>query len=234
MSQISETVKILIIINIILFVGTLSMPGTLEQLFALYYYENPSFRFWQYLTHMFMHANIPHLAFNMLALWMFGTPLERQWGSKKFLFFYLSAGLGAALVYTVANYIQFQMDLKVLLDAGYTREVIYTALEDGRNVFPQFGPMLEEYFTTAVGASGAVYGVLVAFAMAYPDAKLMLIFLPIPIKAKYFVPILLLLDTFGGVFGSPLGIAHWAHVGGALFGFMMAWSWRKQQFNHFN
>lgn len=231
MYQLSETVKVLIIINVIMFVGAYSMP-VLDELFALYYYENPLFKVWQYVTHMFMHANIPHLLFNMFALWMFGTPLEKQWGSKKFIFFYFSAGLGAALVHTISNYVGFQIDLNTLAANGISRETAFEVMLSGRN-YPGLGVMFDDFFQPAVGASGAIYGVLVAFAIAYPEAKLMLIFLPVPIKAKYFVPALLLLDTFGGVFGSPLNIAHWAHLGGAIFGFIMAWSWRKSQFNQY-
>ena len=231
MYSITETVKVLIIINILMFVGAYSMP-VLDDLFSLYYFENPLFQFWQYVTHMFMHANLPHLLFNMFALWMFGTPLERQWGSKKFIFFYFSAGLGAALIYTLSNYIGLELDFQTLAERGIPREIAYEAMLSGRN-YPNLGVLFKDFFVPAVGASGAIYGVLVAFAFSYPDAKLMLIFLPIPIKAKYFVPALLLLDTFGGVFGSPLNIAHWAHLGGALFGFIMAMSWRKNQFRQY-
>ncbi|MDC7998915.1 rhomboid family intramembrane serine protease [Gilvibacter sediminis] len=231
MYSISETVKVLLIINVIVFVGTMSMPDTMYQLFSLYFYENPSFKFWQPVTHMFMHGSVSHIAFNMLGLWMFGTPLERQWGSKRFLFFYFSAGLGAALIHTLANYIDLQLDINFLTQVGIGRDLIDEAIANGQ-VFVDYPNInFEGYFVPAVGASGAVYGVMTAFAVYYPNAQLMMIFLPIPIKAKYFVPLILIGYTVLNLTDNLPGIAHWAHVGGALFGFIMAWSWRKTMFN---
>ncbi len=226
MLRVSDTVKALIIINVIVFVGAMSMQETAIRLFALFYYENPSFEFWQPLTHMFMHGGLTHLAFNMIGLWMFGTPLEQRWGVKKFLFFYFSAGLGAALVQTGANYIELQLGIQELLGYGFTQENIQQALATGQ-YFPDYPGTLESYYSAAVGASGAIYGIMVAFAVYHPNAKLMLIFLPVPIAAKYFIPLVLIAAIIFGSTGTLGGIGHWAHIGGALFGFIMAWSWRK-------
>ena len=107
MGRITDTVKVLIIINVLFFVGKLTMPDLADRLFSLYYFESPNFKFWQPVTHMFMHGGFGHILFNMFGLWMFGSPLEMQWGRNKFLFFYFSAGLGAALIHTLVNYYHF-------------------------------------------------------------------------------------------------------------------------------
>lgn len=244
MGRITETVKILIIINVLFFVGKLAMPDLADRLFSLYYFENPNFNFWQPITHMFMHGDFGHILFNMFGLWMFGSPLEMQWGRNKFLFFYFSAGLGAALIHTLVNYYHFQAGFETLLSVGASENEIWdlvnNTLKEGsyRNL-NELGNQAQNFFTSfntpALGASGAIYGVLVAFGLMYPNMELMLIFLPIPIKAKYFIPVLILIDLFSGITGFSLfgqGIAHWAHIGGALFGFIMAYYWKKNSFNH--
>lgn len=242
MGRITETVKVLIIVNVLFFGGTLLAEEIAYRLFSLYYFENPNFRFWQPVTHMFMHGGLMHILFNMYALWAFGTPLEAQWGRKKFLFFYFSAGLGAALIHSLVNYLQFHSGYDALLQAGLMPEDIQRILETGQyntailNSVPgeTLQKFYEAYYNQAVGASGAIYGILVAFGLMYPNVELMLIFLPIPIKAKYFIPALILLDLFSGVTGFSVfgqNIANWAHIGGALFGFIMAYYWKKNSFN---
>jgi len=229
------------------------MPEVFDRLFSLYYFDNPNFKVWQPITHMFMHADFMHILFNMFALYMFGSPLEMVWGKKKFLFFYFSAGLGAAVIHTLVNYYHVQSGFQALLDAGRTPTQIleqmadimsqvasnatgqYSTREYGGVPIQQIGAMTESYEGYARGASGAVMGVLVAFGLLYPNMELMLLFLPIPIKAKYFIPVLVLIDLFSGLTGVSLfgqGIAHWAHLGGALFGFVMAYYWKKNSFNN--
>jgi membrane associated rhomboid family serine protease len=241
MMNITPVVKQLLIINIIFFIGTQFVPIA-ETYFALYYFENPAFKAWQPLTHMFMHGNLMHIAFNMFALYSFGSNLEYIWGSKKFLFFYLSCGLGAALIHTAANYYQFHEGLNVLIENGYNKAEILKILAEGKydqqwtQLLGQsdFSHFIQSYMVPAVGASGAIYGLLAAFAFMFPNAELLLFFIPVPVKAKYFVPILVLLDLFSGITGSSVmggGIAHFAHVGGALFGILMVWFWKKNQFN---
>lgn len=239
MGRMSETIKVLIVVNVLFFVGTLTLGDRAYQLFSLFYYENPNFQVWQPLTHMFMHGGLFHILFNMYALWAFGTPLEIQWGRKKFLFFYFSAGLGAALIHTLVNYYQVHTAMDAMMSLGLSHDDVMTAFNTKVYNGPAAGEATKElmasgysaFNTPAVGASGAIYGVLVAFGMMYPTAELMLIFFPVPIKAKYFIPGIIVMDLFFGLTGSPFGIAHWAHLGGALFGFIMAYYWKKNSFD---
>lgn len=240
MRGLTEAIKHLIIINVLFFLATQLYGDQMVEWFSLWYYQNPSFRWWQPVTHMFMHGGFMHILFNMYALWAFGSPLERMWGRNKFLFFYFSAGLGAALIHTLMNYYNVQQGLNALELAGVPRSHILELLKNGQydtnwehlvsgNTVHNF---LGAFNGVALGASGAVYGVLVAFAFLFPNAELMLIFLPIPIKAKYFVPLLILSDVFFGFSGYDTGTAHFAHVGGALIGFLMMWYWKRNQFNN--
>lgn len=240
MGRITDTVKVLIIINVLFFIGTLTTGDVSYKLFSLYYFESPNFKFWQPFTHMFMHGGFGHILFNMYGLWAFGSPLEQRWGRNKFLFFYFSAGLGAALIHTLVNYYQIQSGVDALLAGGWSQSDVTNFLTTGTGgsqsileVVSQdkINNLFSAFNTPAVGASGAIYGVLVAFGLMFPNVALMLIFLPIPIKAKYFIPLIILGDLFFGITGSPFGIAHWAHIGGALFGFIMAYYWKKNSFN---
>lgn len=241
--QISPTVKQLLIINILFFIGTQMVGEQAYNYLSLFFFENAKFQYWQPLTHMFMHGGFMHIAFNMFALYSFGSALEHFWGGKKFLFFYISCGLGAALLHTGVNYFMFHQGLNALIEAGFNPTEIYALLNDGRmdnTWIDTLGNSGLSNFTgafasPAVGASGAIYGLLVAFAFMVPNAELALMFIPIPIKAKYFVPGLLCIDLFLGlkgesIFGGASGIAHFAHIGGALVGFLMMWYWKKNQF----
>lgn len=243
MMNMTETVKQLIIINIIFFVGSLLVPAAGDFL-ALFYFENANFKVWQPLTHMFMHGGIMHIFFNMFALFSFGSALEHFWGGKKFLFFYISCGLGAAALHTAVNYYEFHQGLSVLAENGFKQDAILATLAEGKfdtrwqevMSASNFTSFMQSYLTPAVGASGAIYGLLVAFAFMFPNAELALLFIPVPVKAKYFVPGLLVLDLYLGltgksIFGGPSGIAHFAHIGGAIVGFIMMWYWKKNQFN---
>lgn len=238
MGRLTEAIKHLLIINVLFFVGTLLIGDQLYQWFSLWFPENQNFEWWQVVSHMFMHGNFMHILFNMYALWAFGSPLERLWGRNKFLFFYFSAGIGAALIHTASNYFFFEQGMDAILSSGISRDQVLDIINGGqystdwyklayRDTIDSF---LSAFNTPAVGASGAVYGVLVAFAFMFPNAELMLIFLPIPIKAKYFVPLLIVGDLFFGFTNTNTGIAHFAHIGGALIGFIMMWYWKKNQF----
>ena len=244
MRGITDTVKHLIIINAIMFVGTLVIGNgeLFYQWFALYFPKNELFQPWQIVTHMFMHGGPMHILFNMFALWMFGTAVESQLGSKKFLFIYLSAGFGAVLFqlgYYYFNYIPIYSEL---ISSGLkSSEIIqmFTSNEVIQGVNQNQLALLKEAFpiynASMVGASGCIMGILAAFGMMNPEAKLMLIFLPIPIKAKYFIPGIILLDVISALTGqsffSPSNTAYMAHVGGALTGFLIMWYWKKNQFN---
>ena len=240
MRSLPEIVKQLIIINILFFLGSMRLENTAYDLLALHYPQNPKFAPWQVVTHMFMHGSINHILFNMFGLWMFGGTLAQMWGRNKFLFFYLSTGLGAAAFQLGINYFQISTVLEKLVEAGYSATALTETLQSNQyntllNVISrtELEQLLTSFYMSMVGASGALYGILVAFAFLFPNTELMIIFLPIPIKAKYFVPILLASDLFFGFSSYSLGpIAHFAHLGGALTGYIMMWYWKKQQFNN--
>ena len=172
---------------------------------------------------------------------MFGTPLEQMWGKQKFIFFYLSAGLGAVLIQTLVYHYDVISVTQILLDNGLTRLDVNSFYETGRlntSVIQSVGEDrlysgIQSFKAVMVGASGALYGILVGFAMLFPNVQLMLLFPPIPIKAKFLVPLLILFDLFFGFTSYSVGpIAHFAHIGGAITGFVMMWYWKKNQFNN--
>ena len=244
MMNITPVVKQLLIINIIFFIGSQFVPVA-EGYFAMYYFQNPMFKPWQPLTHMFMHGGIAHIFFNMFALYSFGSALEHFWGGKKFLFFYISCGLGAAALHTLVNYYSYHVGYNHLTNLGLENQ-IQNFLSTGNLRFSVRPPdldqsilqsMFESYNAPVLGASGAIYGLLVAFAFMFPEAQLGIMFIPIPIKAKFFVPGLLAIDLFLGFKGQSIfgagstGIAHFAHIGGAITGFIMMWVWKRNQFN---
>ncbi len=242
MNRLTEAIKHLIIINVILFLPKVFFELDLTNVLALHFPQNEHFGFWQYVSHMFMHASIPHILFNMYGLWVFGTPLEQMWGRNKFLFFYFSAGIGAAAIYTLVNYYQFNVIYDQLVNMGISTTEIQTILSSGSYNQAKIDLPLQKmqefyglYNTPAVGASGAVYGVLVAFGMYFKDAKLALIFFPVPIAAKYFIPLIIAGDLFFGMTKYSIGnVAHFAHIGGALIGFIIAYYWKKKQINRWN
>ena len=241
MRNITETVKHLLIINGIFFLATLTLGNQVYDWFALHYPTNSKFEYWQPLTHMFMHGDFSHIFFNMFGLWMFGTPLEQMWGKQKFIFFYISTGLGAALLQLLLYYYQIDMVNSSLADFGmsdYDIGQFYETAQLPTQAINEVGEKslsgaYNAYRSLMVGASGALYGVLVGFAMLFPNAQLMLLFPPIPVKAKILVPILILADLFFGFSSYSIGpIAHFAHVGGALTGLAMMWYWKKNQFKN--
>ena len=240
MGRMTEAVKHLLIINVILFFATQLYGEQRYQWMSLWFPKNSNFEWWQIVTHMFMHGSLMHIIFNMYALWAFGTPLEQIWGKGKFLFFYFSAGLGSAALHSGVNFYLFNEGMSALEGAGIARTQILDILAQGKyspgwyDLAPKstIDSMLTAFNTPAVGASGAIYGILVAFAFMYSEAKLMLIFLPVPIKAKYFVPILIAVDLIFGIGNVNTGVAHFAHIGGALIGFIMMWYWKKNEFNN--
>lgn len=247
-----STTKILIGLNLFVYVlVNVLLPG-LEPVWSrlpLYFPENGAFGPWQFLTHLFMHGGTGHLFFNMFALFSFGSVLEQIWGPKRFLLFYLIVGLGAGILYTGVNQLSFRNTGQSLLDAGFTTEQI-ERIADSRDIQNYVLSVLREnpralatvdsesilkrfqiFHSPVVGASGAIYGVLTAFGLLFPEARLSLIFLPVPVAAKFFIPGLLLLDLFSGVTGVSLfggGIAHFAHLGGALIGFILMRLWKKE------
>lgn len=240
MNKLTDVIKHLIIINVIVFIAPQLLKLDFTNILALHYPKNEHFGFWQYVTHIFMHGSFPHILFNMYGLWAFGTPLVQMWGNNKFIFFYFSAGIGAGLIYSLVNYYQFNNIYEIFINAGLNNSEIISILNVGSTSDPRLAGLLTNeqfteiwslYHTPAVGASGAIYGVLVAFGLYFKDAKLALIFFPVPIAAKYFIPVMILGDLFFGMTKYSVGsIAHFAHIGGALIGFIIAYYWKKNQF----
>ena len=234
--QFNRVVNILIAINIVVFFSHSMFPSGFNNLLALHFIQNEHFAIWQYVSHMFMHGSIMHLLFNMLALWMFGSALEGILGKSRFTFFYFACGIGAALIYNAINYYQFNEVYSLLANSGISSAEISSMIQ--QQVYPpsvlteqQAGKMMNIYHAPMVGASGAIYGILVAYALTFPNNKLMIIFIPYPVAAKYFVPALIALDLFSGVTGFSIfggGVAHFAHVGGAIIGFLLMLYWGKR------
>ena len=248
MMRITDTVKHLLIINVIFYVGCVIIGKGAYELFSLYFPLSPQFKFWQPVTYMFMHdaTSIRHLFSNMLLLFFVGPALEDIWGSKKFIFFYFSCGLGAALLHLGIEYISFYNGLATLVDAGFAKADVLKLLAEGKYMpgweeylTPmQFSNFMQAYLVPMLGASGAVYGLLIAYAFLFPNREIFLFLIPIPIKVKYVVGVTILSDLYLGFRGTSLfggnsdGIAHFAHIGGALIGFIMMWYWKKNEHNN--
>lgn len=235
-----DVVKNLLIINLLFFAGTLLL-GANEWIFRLgmHYPSSDSFKPYQIVTHMFMHGGFAHLFFNMFALVMFGSALERVWGPKKMLLFYFVTGLGAVALHIgvqafevhsiVGNLTANNLDIKL---SGMHYEFDSHLLDTySREEIKRIGDIL---YTPTVGASGAIFGLLLAFAMYFPNTELMLLFFPVPVKAKYFIPIMMVLELFLGVRNFEMdNVAHFAHLGGALFGFIMVKIWQRDRTNFY-
>ncbi len=217
--NLTDVVKHLIFINIVFFLVTnLLMPSAMipynRTALALYFPWSSGFQPFQIVTHMFMHAGVGHIFFNMLGLFFFGPALEARWGPKRFLFFYLAAGLFAALIHSGSSYYEYLQ---------LYREILQT---DGMSL-EKASQLAKAQILPAVGASGAVYGVLAAYAMLFTNEKVMLLIPPIPVKAGILVLILVTYDYFSGISGHGTGIANFAHLGGAFFGVIMVAYWIK-------
>tara|TARA_Y100000758_G_C15832113_1_gene342349 strand:- start:2 stop:640 length:639 start_codon:yes stop_codon:yes gene_type:complete len=198
--------------------------------FGLHQFQSPDFMPHQLITHLFMHGNFTHLFFNMFALWMFGKVLENVWGGKKFLIYYMITGLGAAAIHLGVS--QYEI---MSLQAQISSNDLNTILNEGGNILsggknytnPIMGKLNLLIHTPTVGASGAVFGVLLAFGMLFPNA-LLYIYLAIPIKAKYFVILYGLLELYAGISNNPAdNVAHFAHLGGMIFGFLLIKYWKN-------
>ena len=212
MENVPRVTKNLILINVIMFFATLINEDVMIRWFALFYPSSPYFHGWQFITHMFMHGGFWHILFNMYTLYVFGSVLERMIGEKKFLIFYFVCGLGAAALHTGVEFLQAHSYLAAIADGSQAAAQSYHALK----------------LTPTVGASGAIYGVLIGYAMLFPDSKLTLIFPPVTLSAKVWVLIFAGIELLTGVTGTIGGVAHFAHLGGMLIGFLLIWYWRKQ------
>ena len=206
--NIPEVTRNLFIVNALMFIATLINQNFMVGTFAVFYPKSPFFRWWQPVTYMFMHGNFWHIFVNMWGLLMFGSALERAIGSKKYLLFFFVTGLGALLIHFGVQYLQVQS----LMAAGASSQQAYYDI----------------LRTPTLGASGALYGIQIGYAMLYPNDKWTLLFPPETLKAKWFVLIFIGIELFTGVTGTLDGIAHFAHLGGALFGFLMILYWKKK------
>ncbi len=236
MNKMPPAVLGLLIANVVVFLAGFLVPDISEKLViagALWFPANEYFGIWQVITYMFLHGGMGHIFFNMFALVSFGQILEKQWGAARFLVFYFLCGLGAALIQMGIDWREFQGFHESLVAAGLPAAAISELLGEGAYLpsKPDTLELLKIYASPMLGASGAIYGVLVAFGVLYPNAKLALMFVPVPVAAKYFIPVILLLDLFSGVTGFSLfgaNIAHFAHIGGAAIGFLLMLLWRKR------
>ncbi len=213
--------KNIIIINVLLFLATF-VAGTyginLSDYLGLHFFMASDFNPAQLFTYMFMHGGLSHLFFNMFAVWMFGRTLETVWGPRRFLFYYIACGIGAGLIQELVQYVEY---ITVLSK--------YNMVETYNGIIP-----MSQYlnYMNTVGASGAVYAILLGFGMLYPNAPLYIFPLPFPIKAKYFVIGYALIELFSGLANNPNdNVAHFAHLGGMIFGFILIMYWRKKDRN---
>lgn len=234
--QIPPVVKNLLIINVIFFAATfmfLRPEGEyfLVEKLSVFYFNSEHFKIWQPITYMFMHSpnNFAHIFFNMFALFMFGSVLENRWGPKRFLYFYMITGLGAlALQWAVQAYEVYQITGSAIPGeegiAQIHKLLTTNQLQTLAGIY--YGPML--------GASGAIFGLLVAFGMLYPNTEMFIMFIPVPVKAKYLIPVYIIFEFSLGVARvQGDSVAHYAHLGGALLGFILVKLWKDKDNNRF-
>ncbi|WP_332032996.1 rhomboid family intramembrane serine protease [Kaistella sp.] len=226
----------IIIINIVVFILTYVLQTDLMYRYlAAFYPFSPFFHSWQIITHMFMHGSFLHILFNLMTLYSFGPVLEQVLGDKKYVILYFVSGLGAFFLFNLWNFVEVEQIKSSLQNlgfdlAGYLNGENVSFKGNSEAVLEQQGLVskLQSIISVPmVGASGAIFGVIAAFATLYPDAKIMLMFIPVPVKVKYLMPVVIIVSIYLGVTGNAGGIAHLAHVGGALVGFILAKIWKK-------
>lgn len=219
MPKIPTITKNLLIINVLMFIATLvlrQVTGTdLTSLLGLHFVLADDFHFYQLFTYLFMHGGWTHIILNMFMLWMFGAVVESRWGAKRYLFYYIFCGVGAGLCQELVQYVQF-------LNQGLTN---YEMVNIGTSVIP-----VSQYlnYWTTVGASGAIYGLLLAFGMMFPNERMFIIPIPVPIKAKWIIVGSIAVEFFSGIGTNSDGVAHMAHLGGMVFGILLILYWRRQ------
>ena len=208
MMNMPPVTKNLIIINVLFFLGKLVATRygvDLDDLLGLHFFLAPDFRLYQFVTYMFMHGGLTHILFNMFAVWMFGRVMESYWGARRFLIYYFVCGLGAGVVQEGVQYIQY--------------------LWQGLNAYDSVNV---GYAVISIGASGAVYGILLAFGMSFPNERLFIFPFPVPIKAKFFVIGYAVIELLSALGNSGDGVAHFAHLGGMVFGLLLILAWRRR------
>lgn len=239
MNHIPPVTKNLLIINTLMFMGMIvaeSYQYDLNQFLGLHFILSDHFNLSQLITYMFMHGSFSHLFFNMFAVWMFGRILEQVWGSERFLFYYMVCGIGAGLIQELVTGISYYT-----LQSGLPADVVTQIQQEGANILqrsmnytdPILGSLNATLNGFTVGASGAVYAILLAFGMTFPNQPMFVFPLPMPIKAKYFVIGYALIELFSGLSNNPGdNVAHFAHLGGMIFGFIIILYWRNKNKNH--
>jgi len=234
-SLLPPVIKNLLIINGLFFVATFSLYNAqivnLWSIFGLHFPASDEFSPYQIVTHMFMHGTFGHLFFNMFALWMFGNALENMWGGKKFLIFYLVTGFGASAIFMGIEAFTYFQNISQI-----PPELIKNGIQEGAKYPPEYIGFIQSAFnvlnTQVLGASGAVFGILLAFGMTFPNQTVYLYF-AIPIKVKYFVAGYGALELYSGIVNSNDGIAHTAHLGGMIVGYFLIRYWKKDQFRQY-
>ncbi len=234
-ASLPPVVKNLLIINGIFFLATFVLKRygvDLGNILGMHYPTSPMFEPFQFITYMFMHGSFGHIFFNMFALWMFGNTLENVWGPKRFLTYYMITGVGAAFIQILVAWIR----LKFILPEPSAEQLAYVmsdgvqAIKSGRNfVDPYLGELNAIINGGMVGASGAIFGLLLAFGMMFPNS-LIYVYFAIPVKAKYFVMIYGAIELFAGVANrNGDNVAHFAHLGGMIFGYFLIRYWNKKR-----
>lgn len=227
-------VKNLILINVIMYLGMIATESVfrvdLNRVLGLYYFKSPFFQPYQIITHMFMHGSIGHIFFNMFAFWMFGKVLEQVWGSRRFLIYYFVTGLGAAFLHMLVYHLEYA---SILAQVSETYQIDNFTKEAVDRLYNTSDPIARKLAISmvipTVGASGAVFGILLAFGVLFPNTRLILLFPPIPIKAKYFVIGYGILELYLGLTQQGSNIAHFAHIGGMIFGYILLVIWKGKR-----
>lgn len=233
-NRIPPVTKNLLMVNILVWAVSALFPGvgaSLDTRLSLHYVESPDFNAIQLFTYMFLHSGFTHLFFNMFALWMFGSVIEHALGSKRFLLYYLSCGIGAALIQEGVFAIMLIKYHNMFPPEEFENIVrIGCRYMHNSQTFadPTLAAINSLVNSPTVGASGAVYGILLAFGMLFPNQPIYLMFIPIPIKAKWMVLGYGALELFFGISGTASGVAHWAHLGGMIFGVFMILYWKNR------
>jgi membrane associated rhomboid family serine protease len=239
-ANIPPVVKNLLIINIIFYIAMLMFGGPMmTKVLGVHYFDSPDFKIWQVVTYMFMHdySSLFHIMFNMFALYTFGATLEYTMGSKRFLNFYLITGLGAlVLQMAVQAFEVYGITGSIVNNGSFIVDAVKRTISFNPELINQgqASTLLGIYLTPMVGASGAIFGLLIAFGMLFPNAELFIMFIPVPVKAKYIIPVYILLELYLGVQqNAGDSVAHFAHLGGALFGFILVKIWGLRRHDRF-
>lgn len=245
LNNLTPVVRNLLIVNVILFI--LKRQGFNDDWLMLHYFEAPDFHIYQLVSYLFIHADLGHIFGNMFALFMFGPLLERLWGAKRFIIFYFVCGIGAGLLYSVIHYFELS-ELRRITEVclqdptplnlnSYAAHQGFSDLLGGR---PMTVDLVRQYYSQVLssgvleGASGAIFGILMAFGMLFPNTELFMFLIPFPIKAKYFVTLYGLYELYAGIQRAHGdNVAHFAHVGGMLFAFILIRYWGSQRNNFY-